>query len=289
VKVCRFDGDRVGIVLGERVHDVTEIVAGIQQDGLEQGDPIVLALESLRALSAEAIRATPSHPLSEVRLSAPVARPGKIVAAPVNYKAHVAEANADPGIRFGHTQTDIAEAGLFLKASSSLAGPADGIAIRFPERRTDYEVELVAVIGRKGSDIPHSRALDHVAGYMVGLDITLRGPEDRSFRKSLDGYAVVGPWLVTSDEVSDPDNLPIALYQNGERRQHANTAEMVFSVARLIEFASSFYTLHPGDLVFTGTPEGVGPIRPGDVLVGAVGGVGRLETVVRAHAAPTSP
>jgi 2-keto-4-pentenoate hydratase/2-oxohepta-3-ene-1,7-dioic acid hydratase in catechol pathway len=214
-----------------------------------------------------------------------VQHPTKIIAAPVNYRAHVAEANADAGIRYGHTQTDIGEAGLFLKANSSLAGPGAGIPLRFPERRTDHEVELVVVIGQAGSDIPRHQALGHVAGYAVGLDITLRGPEDRSFRKSPDGYSVVGPYLVTADEVPDPAALSLSLDLNGERRQHASTADMVYGVERLIEFASSFYTLHPGDLLFTGTPEGVGPIRPGDELVATVEGVGRLTTRARAHTA----
>ena len=222
-------------------------------------------------------------PLVELVLSSAVLAPTKIVAAPVNYRAHVAEANADPGIRYGHTQTDIGQAGLFLKANSSLVGAGDGIAMRFPDRRTDFEAELVVVIGIAGSDIPASRALAHVAGYAIGLDMTLRGPEDRSFRKSLDSFTVVGPYLVTADEVPDPDALTLTLDQNGVRRQHANTADMVYGVARLIEFASSFYTLHPGDLLFTGTPEGVGPVKPGDYLVATIEGLGELRTRVRAH------
>jgi 2-keto-4-pentenoate hydratase/2-oxohepta-3-ene-1,7-dioic acid hydratase in catechol pathway len=289
MRICRFDEGRIGIVAETGVRDVTDAVAPIlaAQDG--PGDPLVRALPSLGALPRNGLGRAPVRELAEVRLLSPVRSPTKIVAAPVNYRAHVAEANADPGIRYGHTRTDIGEAGLFLKANSALAGPGQGIPLRFPERRTDYEAELVVVIGREGSDIPPERALEHVAAYAVGLDITLRGPEDRSFRKSLDGYAVVGPWLTTADEVADPDALLLTLDLNGERRQAANTRDMVYGVARLIAFASSFYTLFPGDLLFTGTPEGVGPIRPGDRLVAAVEGVGRLETIARAHVAPAHP
>ncbi len=283
MKLCRFDGRRVGAVLGDRVHDVTELVAPLAGAGDGPGDPLVRALPAIRQVPDDRFRACPSVALEAVSLASPVRSPTKIIGAPVNYRAHVAEANADPGIRYGHTQTDISEAGLFLKATSSLAGPGDGVPLRFPERRTDHEVELVVVIGREGSDIRRSEALAHVAGYAVGLDVTLRGPEDRSFRKSLDGYSVVGPWLVTADEVPDPGGLGISLFLNGERRQHATTGDLVYDVARLIEFASSFYTLFPGDLIFTGTPEGVGPIRPGDVLVGVIDRVGRLETSTRAH------
>jgi 2,4-diketo-3-deoxy-L-fuconate hydrolase len=119
-----------------------------------------------------------------------------------------------------------------------------------------------------------------LAGYTVGLDITLRGPEDRSFRKSIDGYAIVGPWLTTVDEIVDPNNLRLTLEQNGEVRQDANTADMVFDVARLISFASSFYTLDAGDILFTGTPQGVGPIRSGDVLVASIESIGSMSVTV---------
>jgi len=283
LKLCRFDDRRAGVVLDGRVHDITALVSPLlgREDGA--GDTVVRALPAIRALPESALRSAPSRRLKDVRLLSPVLAPTKIVAAPVNYRAHVEEANNDPGIRYGHTITDIQEAGVFLKATSSLAGPSAGIPVRFPERRTDYEIELVVVIGREGTDIPAADALGHVAGYSVGLDITLRGPEDRSCRKSLDGYSVVGSFLVTADEIADPNALDISLSLNGEERQRGNTRDMVYGVQRLIEFASSFYTLYPGDLIFTGTPEGVGPIRPGDRILGKVEGVGTLEATVRAH------
>jgi len=288
VRICRFDGGRIGIVVDRRVSDVTEAVTPLLAAPDGAGDPLIRALPAIRARIDPARDGRAEFDLAAVDLLCPVQHPTKIIAAPVNYRAHVAEANADAGIRYGHTQTDIGEAGLFLKATSSLAGPGAGIALRFPERRTDHEVELVVVIGKAGSDIPRDRALAHVAGYAIGLDITLRGPEDRSFRKSPDGYSVVGPYLVTADEVPDPAALSLSLDLNGERRQHASTADMVYGVERLIEFASSFYTLHPGDVLFTGTPEGVGPIRPGDELVATIDGMGSLTTRVRAHAAQHS-
>jgi 2-keto-4-pentenoate hydratase/2-oxohepta-3-ene-1,7-dioic acid hydratase in catechol pathway len=173
---------------------------------------------------------------------------------------------------------------MFLKANSSLVGPSEGIAVRFPDRRSDHEVELVMVIGKAGSDIPQSRALDHVACYCLGLDMTVRGREDRSFRKSVDGYAVAGPWMVTADEIANPDALPLTLEVNGEVRQDSNTNMLIYDCRRLIEFASSFYTLYPGDLIFTGTPEGVGPVKPGDTLVCRSSPVlGELKVAVHAH------
>ncbi len=119
------------------------------------------------------------------------------------------------------------------------------------------------VIGNTGSDIKQANALDHVAGYCLGLDMTVRGQEDRSFRKSVDGYAVLGPWIVTADEIPDPDALPISLDVNGEVRQNSNTSQLIYNCRRLIEFASEFYTLYPGDLLYTGTPDGVEPGEAG--------------------------
>ncbi len=115
----------------------------------------------------------------------------------------------------------------------------------------------------------------------MGLDITVRGTEDRSFRKSIDSYTVLGPWLTTADEVPDPDRLQLTLHQNGELRQNTNTSDLLFGVKRLIEFATSFYTMHPGDVLFTGTPAGVGPIKPGDRLRAACEGLGTMEVDVR--------
>jgi 2,4-didehydro-3-deoxy-L-rhamnonate hydrolase len=140
------------------------------------------------------------------------------------------------------------------------------------------------VIGKTGSDIPQAKALNYVAGYCLGLDMTVRGREDRSFRKSVDGYAVLGPWMVTADEISDPDALPISLTVNGEVRQNSNTSQLIYNCRRLIEFASEFYTLYPGDLVYTGTPDGVSPVKPGDVIVcRSVPALGELTIKVRGH------
>ncbi len=216
----------------------------------------------------------------------PIANPGKIVAAPVNYKKHLDEARDDPQIHHQNRIAEIQQAGLFLKATSSVVGAGEGIAIRHPDRRTDHEIELAAVIGKRADRVGRARALDHVAGYCIGLDITMRGPEERSLRKSIDSYTVLGPWLVTADELPDPSNLDLHLTVNGETRQKANTRDLIIDVPSLIEFASSFYTLMPGDVILTGTPEGVGPIQPGDVLHATVGKIGSMTVRVRAAAAP---
>jgi 2,4-didehydro-3-deoxy-L-rhamnonate hydrolase len=163
-----------------------------------------------------------------------------------------------------------------------VVGPSEGIAVRHPDRRTDHEIELAVVIGTRADRVTKERALDHVAGYCIGFDITVRGPEERSLRKSIDGYTVLGPWLVTADEVPNPASLDLEFKVNGETRQRASTRDLIIPIPELIAFASSFYTLMPGDVLLTGTPEGVGPIEPGDVLDAAIAGIGRMQVRVRA-------
>jgi 2,4-didehydro-3-deoxy-L-rhamnonate hydrolase len=292
MKLCRYDDDRLGIVRGDLVHDVTAAQTEIRNSTpyASNGDAVIAALPQWRERLERLADKTAGRSLAQVRLLPPVARPTKLSCAPTNYQAHINEmtaAAAQPGSQVVTTQSiKISEAGMFLKANSALVGTAEGIAIRFPERRNDHEAELVMVIGKAGSDIPRERALDHVAGYCLGLDMTVRGREDRSFRKSIDGYAVLGPWMVTADEIADPDALPLSLTVNGEMRQDSNTKMLIFDCRRLIEFASSFYTLYPGDLIYTGTPEGVGPVKPGDVIVCRSSPVlGELKVAVRAHEA----
>ena len=290
MKLCRYDDDRLGVVRGDRVHDVTAAQTEIRNAApyAMQGDAVVAALPKWRERLERLADIAPAKPITHVKLLAPVARPTKLSCAPTNYHAHISEmetASGQPGTQIVVTQSmKILEAGMFLKSNSSLVGPGEGIPIRFPERRSDHEVEIVMVIGKAGSDISQERALDHVACYCLGLDISVRGREDRSFRKSPDGYAVAGPWMVTADEVPEPDALPLSLEVNGEVRQSSNTSMLIYNCRRLIEFASAFYTLYPGDLIYTGTPEGVGPIKPGDTLVCRSSPLfGELKIAVRAH------
>ena len=290
MKLCRYDDDLLGVVRGDLVHDVTEAQSEIRRSApyAMQGDAVIAALPQWRERLERLADKAPGKPIAAVKLLPPVARPTKLSCAPTNYQAHIAEmekAAAQPGSQIVRgPSAKILEAGMFLKANSALVGPSEGIPLRFPDRRNDHEVELVMVIGKAGSDIAQSRALDHVAGYCLGLDMTVRGREDRSFRKSVDGYAVLGPWMATADEVADPDTLPISIEVNGEVRQNSNTSQLIYNCRRLIEFASAFYTLYPGDLVYTGTPDGVSPVKPGDVIVcHSAPALGELKIAVRAH------
>jgi 2,4-didehydro-3-deoxy-L-rhamnonate hydrolase len=290
MKLCRYDDDRLGVVRGDLVHDVTEAQTEIRKSApyAMKGDAVIAALPQWRERIERMADKAAGKPIAQLKLLPPVARPTKLTCAPTNYQAHIEEmakaaSQAGSQIVRGHS-SKILEAGMFLKANSALVGPSEGVPIRFPDRRNDHEIELVMVIGKTGSDISQAQALDHVAGYCLGLDMTVRGREDRSFRKSVDGYAVLGPWFVTADELPNPDAVPISLTVNGEKRQDSNTSQLIYSCRRLIEFASEFYTLYPGDLVYTGTPDGVGPVKPGDVIVGRSAPVlGELKITVRAH------
>lgn len=283
MRLCRFNTNRLGVVKGDQVFDVTEALDALPAVSypLPQIDLLIANLDKVRARIDEILPAASSCALADVSLLSPVANPGKLVAAPVNYRKHLEEARADAEIHHNNQVAEIQRVGLFLKATSSLVGPSEGVTLRHTERRNDHEIELAVVIGKSGSRISRENAWEHIAGYCIGLDMTVRGPEERSLRKSIDTYSVLGPWLVTADEIGDATQLDFWLTVNGEVRQRANTRDLVIGIPELIEFASAFYTLHEGDVVYTGTPEGVGPVHPGDVIVAHVQGVGEMRVNAR--------
>jgi 2-keto-4-pentenoate hydratase/2-oxohepta-3-ene-1,7-dioic acid hydratase in catechol pathway len=275
MRLCRFGENRLGVVDGDQVRDVTAALEELPacRYPFPAGDMLMANLEKVATRArALATNSTPM-PLDGLTLLSPVANPNKIIGAPVNYR------------KGGEDDAAIAAAmsiGLFLKANSSLAGPSDGIALRMMERQIDYEVELAVIVGKQGLNIRRDDALNYVGGYAVALDITPHGKEERSLRKSCETYSVIGPWLVTADEIPDPTDLNLRLDVNGERRQDGNTRQMIRGVAALVEYASSFYTLYPGDIFLSGTPAGVGPLRPGDELTASIENIGTMRVKVRA-------
>jgi 2-keto-4-pentenoate hydratase/2-oxohepta-3-ene-1,7-dioic acid hydratase in catechol pathway len=270
------------VVRDELVHDVTAVLDGLPalRWPTPPGDHFFNHFETLRPQMQALADVTPGVQVSSVRLLSPVANPGKIVAAPVNYQLHLDESRADTAINFGTQVKTIADYGVFLKATSSVIGASQSVIADWPDRRIDHEVELALVIGRGGFRIPESEALSHVAGYMIGLDMTIRGTEDRSFRKSLDTFTVLGPWLVTADELGDPSQLDLEITVNGEPRQKSNTALLIWNVQKLIAYASQAYTLYPGDVIMTGTPEGVAPVVPGDTMHARIERIGQMKVKV---------
>src|SRR6478672_9739762 len=240
MKLCRFDDDRLGVVIGDMVHDVTQAQTEIRNSTpyTAKVDPVVAALPKWRDKLEAMAKSAPGKPISQVKLLSPVARPPKIMAAPTNYAKHIEE---------------------MQKFRDTIPG-----------------------LARFSPDI--EKAWDYIAGYSLGFDMTARGQEDRSFRKSIDGYTVLGPWMITADELPNPADVPFNLRVNEEKRQDSNTSFLIFDIPRLIEFASKFYTLYPGDLYYTGTPEGVGPVKPGDwVKMNSLPQLGELKIQVRAH------
>ena len=269
----------LGLLVDDAIVDVSAALSALPalQYPLPAYDLMIAYWHAMKPEILQAAKTGAKHHIADIQFLSPIANPGKIIGAPINYNAHIAESKADAGIAHGRDVTTIGEWGLFLKANSSLIGVSDEIKLRFADRRNDHEVELAVVIGRRCNQVKAADAMQYIAGYTIGLDMSLRGKEFQCFRKSIDTYSVLGPWFVTADEISNPDALDLSISVNGELRQKSNTSQMVFSVAKLIEFASSFYTLNPGDVIMTGTPEGVGPVKPGDLLHASVQGLGEFD------------
>ncbi|MGE4338322.1 MAG: fumarylacetoacetate hydrolase family protein [Pigmentiphaga sp.] len=289
MKICWFDDDRLGLVDGNEILDVTQAleVLPVNRYPAPLGDALIAHLDEVKVEIEKAIGLARRRPIAGVRLRSAVARPSKIIGAPVNYADHIQETQLAANT-FKQYEGGIKEQGLFLKANSSLAGCGDGITLHFPSRPTHHEIELAVVIGKPGKNIPKPEALAHVAGYAIALDMTLRGPEDRSFRKSIDTYSVLGPWLTTADEISDPQHLAFSLSVNGQQRQRSDTGQMILDIAQQIAWASTFYTLLPGDILMTGTCAGVGPVQAGDHIVATIERLGEMSVEVHHGHSPVS-
>jgi 2-keto-4-pentenoate hydratase/2-oxohepta-3-ene-1,7-dioic acid hydratase in catechol pathway len=283
-------GGVVGPAGDERVVDLGRASAGrLPADLLallELPDGIDRAAEVVAA-------AEPDHLLAEVRLLAPLRRPPKLLAVAANYQSHILEAGRPPVDRRRIVPK------LFLKPSTCVIGPDHPLPLPALSDRVDWEVELAAVIGARASGIAAEAAPAHVAGYTIVNDVSARRLEwgverDRTDSDGFfdwlsgkwpDGFAPMGPWLVTRDEVPDPQDLGLRLRVNRDLRQDGTTRDMLFGVAELVAFASRIMTLEPGDVISTGTPAGVGDttatyLRPGDVMEAEVDRIGTLRTPV---------
>ena len=283
MRFCRFNDNRFGIVQGEEVLDVSaalELIPTMRYPA-PLGDQLIANFAAIRARAEQLAPTAPRLPVASVKFLPPVANPTKIVNAPINYDDHIAESKADAGIAHGRTNiTHIADWGLFLKANSALIGFGDEVQLRHPDKRNDHELELAVIIGKTCRKATQADALSYVAGYAMGLDMTIRGKQQTCWRKSVDTYAVLGPWMVTADELTDPTALDLVLKVNGEPRQNSNTKFLVYNIPRIIEYATEMYTLHPGDIIFSGTPAGVGPVVPGDTMNCYIQGIGSFDMKV---------
>ena len=270
---------RAGVRSGDTIVDVSRVDPDIPPDlvSLLEAGPAALAAAREAAERGDGINA------NAVRVAAPIQNPEKIFCIGLNYADHAAESNMPIP----------SEPVVFSKFSSTIIGPGDAIRLPSVTRSIDYEVELVVVIGTAGKDISESDAMDHVAGYTVGHDVSARDFQLEKpggqwlLGKTFDTFAPLGPDIVTPDEVDDPHNLGIRCILNGETVQDSNTEQLIFKIDQLIAYLSRVVTLQPGDLIFTGTPPGVGMARDpqlwlqaGDTVVCEVDGIGRLENPV---------
>jgi 2-keto-4-pentenoate hydratase/2-oxohepta-3-ene-1,7-dioic acid hydratase in catechol pathway len=268
MRLVSYDDSLVGCLDGDQVIPLRARTMRGAIESWAAGEPLVPSREE-------------GVPLRDVRLRVPVADPSKIIAAPVNYRDHQAEMNSE---------AQVGALGFFLKAPSSLLDPGGTIQLPYHDRRFDQEGELALVIGRTARHVSEQAALGCVFGYTGLLDITMRGGEDRSTRKSFDTFTPMGPVLVTADEFGDPGDVELRCWVAGELRQKASTRDLIWSVARLVSYASSVATLYPGDVITTGTPAGVGPIAAGDTIRLELSGLGLDLTVqVAADATIASP
>ncbi|WP_226008374.1 fumarylacetoacetate hydrolase family protein [Natrinema salinisoli] len=269
MRLVRFNDDRLGLLTDDdSIIDVTDEL------GLETNDPLKeYVRKDLDA--SEYADEDPDYDRKEITIESPVRRPGKVIAAPLNYENHVEEALADKDIVTEEWFT-IEDKGYFLKAPSSVAGPEDGIELPFNDRRVDHEIELAFVMGEDVKDIDAEDAWDAILGYTILLDVSVRGDQDRSNRKSYDTFTIIGPSVTTADEIDNPHDLEMELQLNGETKQQQNTGGMIYSCADIVEYASIGATLEAGDVVTTGTPEGVSPLSDGDTIEAEIEDVGAM-------------
>lgn len=275
MRFVRYDTDHLGLL----TDDKSGIINLTERLDLSSPDPLVEFIEG--EYDAEQFEnSEPDHDVDDVRIEPPVEQPNKIVAAPANYEDHIQEALEQEDIPFDE-YFSMEDYGYFLKASSSIIGPEDTIDLPFSDRRVDHEIELAFVMGEDTKNVTSETAWDRIFGYTILLDITVRGEQDRSNRKSYDTFTVVGPWIVSADDIPDPQSLDLQLVLNGEVKQDSNTKKMIYSCADVIEYASIGATIEVGDIVTTGTPSGVSPITDGDTIEATIENIGTMTVDVK--------
>jgi len=294
MRICRYNDGLAGAVVGEKVHPIGDAL--MKAGHLEPGHTMLEVIERLANEPAAmkcarfALQASSSVPLASVRLLAPIVNPPAIWAAASNYKAHEAEMREKMKSydRTAFSKDDLM-AEFFLKPAASIVGPGGPVILPKISRDVDFECELCAVIGKAARHVAEDKALEHVFGYTILWDFSQRDPwgrgrqNTRNIRKGFDTFTGIGPWIVTRDEIDDPQNLAIRVEQNGKLAMSAHTSDMICTLREHIRFLSGVTTLAPGALVATGTPAGVARLAPGDRLKGSIEGIGEMEVAVQAE------
>jgi 2-keto-4-pentenoate hydratase/2-oxohepta-3-ene-1,7-dioic acid hydratase in catechol pathway len=294
MKICQYNSQQAGAVVGDQVYPIGEAL--IKAGHLKSGYTMLEVIDALANQPAAMQRARDSLktnspvPLRSVKLLAPILNPPSLWAAAANYKAHQEEMRSKMGSsdRSSLSKDDLM-AEFFLKPSSSIIGPGGTVILPKISQDVDFECELCAVIGKKARYVTEETALDYVFGYTICWDISQRDPwgrgkqNTRNIRKGFDTFAGLGPWIVTRDEIDEPQNLSIKVEQNGKPAMSAHTSDMICGLREHIRFLSSILTLRPGDLITTGTPAGVRKLADGDRLKGSIEKIGEMELRVAAE------
>lgn len=282
MKLIRYGNpgeEKPGVLIDQKRYDVSHLV--------DDFDTAFFGGNGLKDLAVQIESGSLKEIDPDIRWGAPLARPGKIVCIGLNYADHARESGMDTP----------AEPVIFFKATSSLIGPYDDVIIPKGSEKTDWEVELAVVIGKKASYVEESDALDHVAGYVLHNDISERAFQiERGGQwvkgKSCDTFAPVGPWIATPEEIEDVDHLNLWLTVNNHKYQDGNSSDLIFKIPFIVHYLSQFMTLEPGDIISTGTPAGVGLglkppmyLKPGDVMELGIEGLGSSRQEVKAYSA----
>ena len=294
MKICRYNNGDAGLIEGDSIYPLGDALAatGVVRAGAGMAEIIDALANQPGAAAAGLAAARSGKPLvlASAKLHAPIINPPAIWAAAANYRAHQAEmrerVNAYDRTQFS---ADDLMAEVFLKPASSIVGPGGTVILPKIANHVDFECELCAVIGKTARNVSAEQALDTVFGYTICWDISIRDPwskgrhNTRNIRKGFDTFCGVGPWIVSRDEIREPQDVRIHVEQNGKTVMQAHTADMINGLRDLIRFLSSVTTLQPGTLITTGTPAGVSKLAAGDHLKGTISGVGTMELDVAAE------
>ena len=287
MRLCRFEtlsGVRVGLVVGEEVADLTQVAPQLSSNPVD----ILAAGTAGIEMVERAAKSAPRLKLTDVKLTAPVPRPGKILGIGLNYRDHAKETGREPPT----TQM------WFNKQSTCINGPFDPVTMPAVSTALDYEVELVVVVAKRGRHVPRERAMEIVGGFMTGCDYSVRdwqrATQTMIMGKGFDTHGPVGPWITTPDEAGDVSSMKLRCWVNDELRQDGIAGDMIFDVAAQIEHLTKAFPLEPGDLLFTGTPAGVGAaynppkfVKVGDKVRVEVERLGAIETTIVQEKAET--
>jgi 2-keto-4-pentenoate hydratase/2-oxohepta-3-ene-1,7-dioic acid hydratase in catechol pathway len=294
MKICHYGNNQAGVIIEDKVYNIGDalIKAGLARSGYTMLEILDVLANNTKAMeiARDAAQGQSALPLSSVKLLAPITNPGSLWAAAANYRAHQKEMIERMGSADRVTKSkDELMAEFFLKTTSSIIGPGDTIILPKISKLVDFECELCAVIGKRARKVTEEQALDYVFGYTICWDISQRDPwgkgmqNTRNIRKGFDTFSALGPWIVTRDEIDEPQNLTIKVLQNGKETMTAHTSDMICGLRDHIRFLTSCLTLRPGDLITTGTPAGVSKLHDGDHLHGTIEKIGSMELQVKAE------